>query len=536
MIKKINEIFKRYYYILTSLLMFMSFPVYDIWFLKGFSFFAWFAFIPLFIFVRGKSFRVVYTSSFFATLLGNFLLYNWIGSFGADMAGGYYIVLTFLIPALSVFSAAKIVIAEFFSRRFEKVRIFIYPSVWILIDFIQSIGYNAFPWTYTAYSQYPFTSFIQISSYIGILGITFIIIISNSILSDLIYTKMNSKLYFRDLIQTSQFFKFIILIIFLNCMWGFGWYILSKNREEGSSDIRFSIIQSCISPWENWRVNRFKYLKDLKLLTDMSLNYDPDLIIWSESATLERISYHYEIDNLNSFEKSVLEIAAISKKPLLTGEIGVYRDYLSKRYYPQNNAVLINKEGEVVKKYSKINLVPFGEWFPYEKWFPFIKDLLIQFGGSSFVPGDTPVVFNIHGANFGVLICYEGIFYRLCRKYKNLGADFLVNITNDGWTDSYAGHMQHFSASIFRAIENGLWYIRAGNTGYTAIIDPFGRIKKSLPILKKDFLTGEIDLKLNHNTFYSKYGDIILYIAICFIFILAIIYYLSYIRKSYMKK
>ena len=212
-----------------------------------------------------------------------------------------------------------------------------------------------------------------------------------------------------------------------------------------------------------------------------------------------------------------MNVARSSKIPLLTGEIGVLEDSMNNMYYPQNNAVLINGTGEVVTTYPKVNLVPFGEWFPYKRWLPFINDLVVEFGGSNFVPGDGPVLFEIKGKKFGVMICYEGLFYRLCRKYKEIGADFLVNITNDGWTDYYSGHMQFFAPAKFRAIENGCWYIRAGNTGYSAIIDPYGRVTKSIPILKPGYLTGKVDLGLNHETFYSKWGDLILYAAGIFI-------------------
>ena len=188
--------------------------------------------------------------------------------------------------------------------------------------------------------------------------------------------------------------------------------------------------------------------------------------------------------------------------------------------YPQNNAVFIDK-GKVVKTYPKINLVPFGEWFPYEKWFPAVKRIATRYGGSDFIPGKIPLLFDIKNYRFGSLICYEGIFHRLCREYRNRGADFFINITNDGWTNTYNGHMQHFSASPFRAIENGIWYVRAGNTGYSAIIDPYGRIAKSIPILEKGALTGDMDFSLNHRTIYSRAGDLILYAAMIFLFLLA---------------
>ena len=153
-----------------------------------------------------------------------------------------------------------------------------------------------------------------------------------------------------------------------------------------------------------------------------------------------------------------------------------------------------------------------------------MKRIAERLGGSSFVPAHKPVIFDVAGRKFGVLICYEGIFHRFCRTYRSLGAEFFVNITNDGWTDTYRGHMQHFSASIFRAVENGIWYVRAGNTGYTALIDPYGRIRASIPILMKGYLAGDIDFSLNHRTVYSVIGDLFLYIAMGFITVLALIF------------
>ena len=333
---------------------------------------------------------------------------------------------------------------------------------------------------------------------------------------------MKNNFNIRGLTQTLQFKKLSIFIIVLALILCFGKYTLIHNKKSQKKDLCVAMVQSCISPWENWKSNRFQYLQYLDYYTSQSLLENPDMVIWSESATLESISYHYNNGNLNLFERKVLDIARLSKKPLLTGEIGIFEDTINDKFSPQNNASFINEDGEVVQYYSKIKLVPFGEWFPYEKWFPLIKKITVEFGGSDFIPGKDPVLFEILEKKFGVLICYEGIFFRLCRKYKSLGADFFINITNDGWTDTYSGHMQVFTVSIFRAIENGIWYVRAGNTGYTTIIDPYGRITKSIPILKKGYLVGNIDFSLNHETFYSKYGDIFLYISISVIALMLI--------------
>jgi apolipoprotein N-acyltransferase len=514
---KLREIFIKYYYLLSAFLMFLSFPSLDIWFLKGFPFFAWVSLVPIFLFVREKPLKEVFYYSCITGLIGNFLTYGWIGDFGNNMPFGNVIINVFMVPYLTLFFISKIFFSEYLTRISGKPGFIIYPSVWIIIDWIQSIGFLAFPWTYWGYSQYPFKQFVQISSITGIMGITFIMIMANFILSELSGLLLMQKMSIKETMRYTAFKRFAALasVIFASVI--FGHIALSVNDGTINRDKRISVVQSCISPWDNWTRNRFSYLEDLNSLTVRSLSDNPDIIIWSESATLEKISFDYEKGTLNPFESEVLNIARTARLPLLTGEIGILEDRTNRRYYPQNNAVMINEKGEVARTYPKINLVPFGEWFPYEKWFPFIKRITESFGGSDFVPGSEPTLFSSGGRKIGVLICYEGIFYRLCRAYKKLGAEYFVNITNLGWTKSYAGHMQQFAASVFRAAENGLWYVSASNTGNTALIDPYGRVVKSIPRQVKGYLTADIDFRLNHDTIYSTAGDVILYAAMVFI-------------------
>ncbi len=523
MIHKAAAFCKNHYYLLTSVLFFLSFPSFDLWIFKAFPFFAWISLVPIFVYVRGKNFRDLFPAVFLAGLAGNLLTYDWIGHFGQKIPGGYFFVMLMLSLSMTVFFSIKIAAAELLSARFEKFRVIIFPSVWIIVDWIQSIGFLAFPLPYWGYSQYPFTPFIQLASLVGIFGITFIIILFNCFASELLAVWKFRKIHVRQLLALKETRRFVALISLICIATLGGAAFLSLNNNRIKKDMRVTLVQTCISPWEDWERNKFEYLAELERYTKDALKDAPDFIIWSESATLAAISYDYDRRLFNDFDLAVLGFAKDIDRPILTGEIGIVDklDGMFIRRYPQNNAALINRQGEVVRSYAKIHLVPFGEWFPYEKWFPAIKRLTESFGGSSFIPGKKPVLFEIDSRKFGVLICYEGIFNRLCRDYRRLGAEFFVNITNDGWTHTYKGHMQHFAASIFRAVENGIWYVRAGNTGYTVLIDPYGRIRESMPILEKGFLNGDIDFSLNHATLYSLAGDLVLYAAMAFIFVLA---------------
>ena len=526
---------KNNYYLLTSLLIFLSFPSFDVWIFKGFPFFAWISVVPLLLYARGKRFRNLYPVSFVTGLAGNLLAYDWIGHFGQKLPGGQVFVMVLLSLSLAVFFAIKISVAELLSERFGKLRPLIFPSVWIIVDWIESIGFIAFPWPYWGYSQYPFIPFIQLASFVGVMGISFVIVLFNCLLSELLRAWNFRRIQIKQFLLLKEMRRFAALLSFIVIVILYGIAVTSMQNSVGRRDLRVALVQSCISPWADWDGHKFEYLEELKQYTMEALRENPDFIIWSESATLATISYDYSRGMVNAFDSEVLAFARDCDRPLLAGEIGIANvldgGYIKR--YPQNNAVLISRQGEVIKTYPKIHLVPFGEWFPYEKWFPAVKRLTEQFGGSSFVPGNRPVVFDLEGRKFGVLICYEGIFHRLCRKYRNLGAEYLINITNDGWTHTYKGHMQHFAASVFRAVENGIWYIRAGNTGYTALIDPYGTIRKSIPILQKGYLVGDLDFSRNTWTVYSMTGDIVLYAAMIFTAILIGACLIDAIRKRF---
>ena len=549
-LKLLNQIFKKNYYLLTALLFFLSFPSFDFLFLKGFTFFAWIALSPLFIFVRGKNYKRVYLAAFFTSFLGNLFRFYWIGYFAAKDNGGFYLILFILMPVLAIIFAFKILLSEILARKFAKFRYLIYPSIWIIFDWLMGLGYTPFTFDYLGHSQYLFTPFIQVSSFIGILGINYIIILFNYILADLFFLKIDQAVSFKKVFSSVQAIRFGFIIVFISLICLYGLVLLKNSKpyevelshrpssgsldstkitsKEDKKDLTIACVQPCISPWKNWNVNRDKYLQDLKFYTKKSLEEKPDLIIWPESSTLETLSFNFFNKKLNSFEKELLHFIMECKVNFLIGEIGavVKKKATSIKRYPQNNMVLINSAGKIKKTYSKIRLVPFGEWLPYVNFIPLWKKFFFYGGEADFVPGSKKEIFTIKNNKnfyrFATLICYEGTLPGFCRKFSAKGIDFFVNASNDGWSETYSGHTQHFAASVFRAIENGKWFIRVGNTGYTAAIDPYGRVKKELPILGKNYLVTGLDFSLNHSTFYNKYGDLFLFINFTFILFLLI--------------
>ena len=78
------------------------------------------------------------------------------------------------------------------------------------------------------------------------------------------------------------------------------------------------------------------------------------------------------------------------------------------------------------------------------------------------------------------LICYEIIYSG--KIFTNSNFDYIVNISEDGWFGKSIGPEQHFTHSIFRAIESGKYVLRSVNNGTTAIINPLGVIEQKVDI------------------------------------------------------
>jgi apolipoprotein N-acyltransferase len=152
-----------------------------------------------------------------------------------------------------------------------------------------------------------------------------------------------------------------------------------------------------------------------------------------------------------------------------------------------------------------MHLVPFGEYEP----FPLIHNVVSNVSGEvgGFRKGLTHNLGALPGGfSFGLFICYEAIYPGEIRHFAADGANVLVNISNDGWFGRSAAPQQHLLMARVRAVESRRWMIRATNNGFTASVDPYGRIYEPLPPdvragadLPYDFRT--------ERTIYARFGD-----------------------------
>jgi apolipoprotein N-acyltransferase len=111
-----------------------------------------------------------------------------------------------------------------------------------------------------------------------------------------------------------------------------------------------------------------------------------------------------------------------------------------------------------------------------------------------------------------VFICYEAVFADEVRQFARMGAEVLVNISDDGWYGDTSAPWQHLNMARMRAIENRRWILRDTNNGVTAAIDPYGRVRQSIPRHVEDALPAEYGFR-DDVTFYTEYGDVFAWVC-----------------------
>jgi len=222
----------------------------------------------------------------------------------------------------------------------------------------------------------------------------------------------------------------------------------------------------------------------------------PDLVVWPESPA----PFFAEDPR---FQQATAAIARTVKAPLIVNAIG--SDYSDDGWKYYVSAVVVSADGERVGRYDKIHLVPFGEYVPFQNLLFFARKLTGAV--SKFDRGKVRKVFRLNGHRYGIFICYEAVFADEVREFSRLGAEVLVNISDDGWYGDTSAAWQHLNMARMRAIENRRWLLRDTNNGVTAVIDPYGRVRQSIPRHQMGALPAEFGFR-DDMTFYTEHGDV----------------------------
>ncbi len=502
----------------SGLLLPLCFPKFDLGLL------AWVVLIPLHLALDGSSRWFAFRLGWLSGTIGSTGIMAWVvtamTTYGKVPLPVSYAILLLLALYLGLFVALYSAGLVWFRSLIPRYGLFAAPCLWVALELARTYLFSGLPWSLLGYSQYRQLDLIQVADHLGVYGVSFLIVLVNVALAELIAWLMPLFRGFRparlpwELVASST--------ILVGLAWAYSTtLIVQETILPPKMSIQVGVVQPNIDQAVKWNeVYREETLKRYDQLTE-SFGYGSDLIVWPEAAT----PFVYEREPL--YQLQLIAIANRAAAPLLFGSPAVRYDQ-NRRPYLLNSAYLLSPEGPLLGRYDKQHLVPFGEYIPLKSSLLFFLDKLVEgIGDFQAGPGATLFSFTprLSGSNkdsvtrsvkFGVAICYEVIFPDLVRHFAKNGAEFLVTITNDAWFGDSSAPMQHFSMVVFRSVENHLAFARAANTGISGFIDPYGRILQASPVFAQTALQSTLPIRQPH-TFYTRYGDVFAYgcVLIC---------------------
>lgn len=394
------------------------------------------------------------------------------------------------------------------------------PFLWVAVEFARS-RITGFPWDLLGTAQVDNLSLMRLAPITGVYGVSFVVVAINAFWLARIQVK--ERRYTRPLLASAFIAVLALYLVFLRHA--------PPPVQQGSQAVATLVQQDLgvgvpglsIEPplTEEQRLQQFSQLslfpsmsycagipelsstKCIHVVSQMpeSSFTQPaatDLIVWPEAP-----NDFFERDP--QFRGALSALARTAHAPVVAGDIGVDPSRVAPNgYYLYNSAEFIRSDGSLAGRYDKMHLVPFGEYTPYKNLLFFAGSLLQNVG--VFEPGKRREVFHAGGHTYGTFICYESIFPDEVRRFVGLGAEVLVNISDDGWYGDTSAAWEHLNMVRMRAIENHRWVLRATNTGVTAAIDPYGRVIMAAPRNQRTSLRVGFDYE-HDTTLYAAHGD-----------------------------
>ncbi|MFQ5638372.1 MAG: apolipoprotein N-acyltransferase, partial [bacterium] len=430
--------------------------------------------------------------------------YHWISIVAQDY-GGLPVVLSWgLVLLFSIFNNINFMLWAYLERFFgEKASPFFIAALFTVTEQVYP---QVFPWYFgTSLDAVPVL--YQTADLFGVMGLSFIAV-------TLIHTPWWLWQH-RHTLLTSSKRPFIAQCVFFLALTLYGFVALNKYDNEpgpGKKSVGVVLIQpnTTMEKFYGAQMNlqeRMQEFHNIVKLSRQAISLNPDtthLVVWPEG------SVHFPILN---YPEVFNEISALAKEYgvfITAGSVEYDGKYPSgrRRYY--NTQFVLNPQGEIVGKYHKIVLLAFGEYIPLLDTLPFLEKWLPE-SISHFTRGKEKPVFALDEKRRWLpLICYEDIITGFIAGFEHHQADFIVNITNDGWFGKTDASHLHKQMARPRTVEYRKPIVRALNTGSSQIIDAAGRIiSKQTEVYTRDFINLTLNLpETPPRTVYSVIGNV----------------------------
>lgn len=389
-------------------------------------------------------------------------------------------------------------------------------GAWIAIEWSRTWLLGGFPWLPLAASQWERATILQIASFTGAYGVSFVLVMMN-----LGFAAYAHRLFREGALgfnKRSQEF-FLALFLLLACV-SVHFTEAFNRRGHARPLARVAIVQPAIPQEVKWDPARAQGILDVLQQTTLEAAATrPDLIVWPESVMPLAVRGDAVA---RAFVETLVKRANV---PLLLGSNAVERQGAPDETW-YNAALIVTPEaGASESYYAKRQLVPFGEFVPFRPLLGWLQKF-VPIGDGDFGRGEDsrPLPLTLRGQTVvvGSLICYEDVFPQLARYSALGGANVLVVLTNNGWFGEGGAAFQHAAHAVLRAVETRRPVIRCGNAGWSGWIDEFGLVRATVTDERGSIYfrgTRTLDVTCDarwagRNTFYTEHGDWFVLVAV----------------------
>ncbi len=458
-------------------------------------------------FVRGWAFGVGF---FIAGLF-------WIGNSFAQQSAVPPALAPIAVVLLAMVLALYPGLALALSKRYWTsgwMRVLIFTFFWMLTEYGRSVLFTGFPWHVTASIWANWLTILQSIAWLGTHGLSLLTVL---MASSVILFFDGSKGLASRLLPGSMLAIFIAMITL-------GAFNLAMAETRFYEGINLRLVQANISQKEKWLSHLIadhfdQHIRLSRGGSAAGTAENVDVLIWPETSVQ---SYYF--DREGSVERwrlsRLLEpggyaITGVPRYQLAAEEAENGKDVAGQgsqavSYY--NSLMALDRDGNMVGRYDKHHLVPFGEYLPFNNLLTSLGIKSLN-GSTGFTSGTGPITMRLPGLPaFSPTICYEAIFPGGVID-TNDPPKWILNVTNDAWFGQSDGPYQHLALAVMRAVEERMSVVRSAGSGISAVIDPYGRIVRSLGVNRQGVINSPLPKPLDLNVMRVKMKSIIFYLS-----------------------
>ncbi|MBL8836258.1 MAG: apolipoprotein N-acyltransferase [Alphaproteobacteria bacterium] len=370
--------------------------------------------------------------------------------------------------------------------------VFAFAALWTAVEWLRGHLFTGFPWNLIGTVWAGSETMMQFASIVGAYGLGTLTVLAAA---------MPATLAGGAQPVAERWGGTLAVVAMIAAIWVFGWVRLGGVGDAVVPGVVVRLVQPDIAQDLKWNPAQ----RERNFEQTLAISRGPGFervthVIWPETAIPFAISD-------DPARRAAIAAAVPPRGFLIAGAPRVER---APGRPPRvwNSLFTFDPSGAITATFDKFHLVPFGEFMP--RPFRWALDWLrLTEGMGDFDSGPGPRTLAPGGfPSFSPLICYEVIFPNEVIDPARR-PDLLLNITNDAWFGISPGPFQHFAASRFRAIEEGLPLVRAANNGISAVVDSYGRVLAQLGLGREGTLDSTLPRPIAA-PLYAQIGDLAL--------------------------